>query len=90
MINLYITYNNESDFKRFLGIKNLEDYNMKVIDSGTLRGKKESYKLKNEWGSKLDPFIIIFDEQNKPIKAFYSECNSDAICQFDEYTNKKV
>ena len=47
------------------------------------------YKIKVRSGSN-DPFIIIFDEQNKPIKAFYSECNSDAICQFDEYTNKKV
>ena len=89
-MNIYFTYNTQKDFDSFLNVENLKDYAIHHIDSGTLHGKKEAYKLKSEWGAKLDPFILIIDDKNKPIKAFYSECKTDAITQFTQYSNKET
>lgn len=90
MKDLYFTYNKQEDYNRLLKIKSIEDYFLHTIDSGTLKGKKEAYKIKSEWGAKLDPFIIIYDN-GRPTKAFYSECSEDAITQFiTESENKRI
>lgn len=50
----------------------------------TLKGKKEAWKLKSHWAAKLDPFVLITDLEDKPIKVFYSE-SGDAIEELNKY-----
>ncbi len=48
------------------------------IDEGSLKGKKEAFKLKGAWGARLTPFAAVFDKE-EIIKAFYTEADSDVI-----------
>lgn len=66
---IFVTYNNEEQIKKLEGF---ELSNFHFIDTGTKKGSKEGWKLKSHWGAKLDPFILI-TENETPIKAFYSE-----------------
>ena len=52
-----------------LGVPFFIDY----VDTGTLKGKKEGYRIKGPWSAKLNPFIELRDEDDKIIKVFYSE-----------------
>lgn len=44
------------------------------------RERKKAFALKSEWGTFKSPFAILIDE-NKPVKAFYSEENE---CTFSK------
>jgi hypothetical protein len=44
------------------------------------RERKKAFALKGEWGTFKSPFAILIDE-NKPVKAFYSEENE---CTFNK------
>lgn len=51
---------------------------IKFIDEGSLKGKKEAFKLKGAWGARMTPFVAIF-EGEEIIKAFYTEADKDVI-----------
>ena len=53
-------------------------YFFKFIDEGSLKGKKEAFKLKGAWGARMTPFVAIF-EGEEIVKAFYSEADKDVI-----------
>jgi hypothetical protein len=59
----------------------------RFIDSGTYKGKKEAKRFKNQYSAKLEPFIVILDN-NKPIKAFYTEAE-DVINSLIKYLNNE-
>lgn len=42
--------------------------------------KSKAYKLKGGFGSRQVPFAVLYDDEKKPIKAFYSEVKE---CTFD-------
>ena len=77
--DVYVVYNNDNVLRRLGGT-----YTLKVspffhfIDSRTLNGQKEAFKLKGSWGARMDPFAIVFDG-DKAIKAFYSETGENII-----------
>jgi hypothetical protein len=85
--DVFIVYNNDNTIKRLGGT-----YTFKVspffhfIDDRTRKGKKDAWKLKNIFGSKLTPFVAIY-EGDKPIRAFYSETNKDIIKELIDYLN---
>lgn len=69
MVNVTIVYDDLEQIKDF---KDTTSYKFKFIDSKSRKGKKEAWRVKNYYGAKLDPFVVILDNE-KPIKAFYSE-----------------
>lgn len=83
--DVYIVYDNDDT------IKNLGD-TLKVspffhfIDERTLKGKKDAFKLKSAWSSKLTPFALC-TEGEKVVKAFYSEAE-DVIKSLISYLNE--
>lgn len=83
MIKVIITY---SDKKQIEKIGDTSKYTpiFQFIDSMTRTGKKEAWKLKSYYGAKLDPFAVILDN-DKPIKAFYSETKKDIIEEILQY-----
>lgn len=82
-MSIYITYNTSTQYDRIL---NLPYKNIHAINSCTLKGKKEAWKLKSHWAAKEDPFILV-TEKDKPIKVFYSETGRDIINDLIEYLN---
>lgn len=55
------------------------------VDSLANKSKKEAWKIKSFYGAKLDPFAVVLD-QDKPIKAFYTEAE-DVIDSLIKYLN---
>jgi len=52
-----------------LGVPFFIDY----VNTRTLKGRKEGYRIKGPWSAKFNPFIELYDENDKIIKVFYSE-----------------
>lgn len=85
--DVYFVYNDDSHVRQIGGA-----YTLKVspffhfIDDRTPCGKKDSYKLKVEWGSRMTPFILCL-EQERPVKAFYSETGEDIVRALIQFLN---
>lgn len=65
-----------SDKDQLSDLKIDESLDVEFIDSKSKTGKKKSWKIKNFYGAKLDPFAVILDKNNKTISAFYSEAEN--------------
>lgn len=85
---LKCAYNNSSKeiFEKLNSLfENSEFYNEDVF-----KERKNAFKIKNEWGAFHSPFVILLDDNKKPLKAFYSEdnsCNLENILNFLNYEN---
>ena len=53
-------------------------------DIGSMKERSAAYKLKGQFGARLDPFAVVY-EKDKPIKAFYSEADNDIIKSLIDY-----
>ena len=79
MVKVIVVYDNPKQ------IVELSKYdNIQFIDIMTSKGKKEGWRVKSHWGAKLDPFAIVSNNEDKPVKAFYSEAE-DVICSLIKY-----
>lgn len=84
---LKISYNDNSEI--FVNnIKKIIDrypfIRLETYHEQLFKERKKALKLKYEWGTQLSPFAILIDDNNKAIKAFYSEqdnCNFDKILE---------
>lgn len=85
--DVYLVYNDDTQVRQIGGA-----YTLKVspffhfIDDRTLEGKKEAFKLKSSWGSRVTPFALCTDGE-KAVKAFYSETGEDVIKSLIDYLN---
>lgn len=85
--DVYIVYDDDKILRKLGGT-----YTLKVspifhfIDSRTLNGRKEAFKLKGSWGARMDPFAIIM-EGEKPVRAFYSETGENVVKSLINYLN---
>ncbi len=85
-MSILITYSTSEQYDKIL---NLPYKDIHAINSCTLKGKREAWKLKSHWAAKEDPFILVTDKDNKPVKVFYSETGRDIINDLIEYLNGK-
>lgn len=76
---------NEEEKKRVRDSIN-KSLTLYFINPNTLKGSKEARALKSYWAARLNPFALI-EENNKPIKAFYSEAE-DVITNLINYLNE--
>lgn len=83
-MKVVIIYNDDKDKELIELSKFSIPFFIEYIDSKTIKGKKESFKLKSPFSAKLDPFIIIYNDEDEFIKCFYSE-NGNAVQQFVNY-----
>lgn len=87
--DVYIVYDDDKVIRRVGGT-----YTIKVspffhfIDSRTLNGRKEAFQLKGSWGARMDPFAICM-EDDKAVKAFYSETGEDVIESLITFLNSQ-
>lgn len=85
--DVYLVYNDDAQLKK------IGDALLKVspifhfIDDRTKDGKKESFKLKSSWGSRLTPFVLCMNGE-KAVKAFYTETGEDVVKSLIDYLNE--
>jgi hypothetical protein len=84
MIDIYITYIDDTFKERIEDLKSLNSLFVHFINENTRKGLKEGYKLRSHWGATLSPFILI-TKDNVPIKAFYSESKSDLVQDLNNF-----
>ena len=83
MYTLSIAYNNNSK-EFFYGISELlKDNYPQVTLSGynedAFKSRNKAFKLKGGWSARITPFALITDEEDNPLKAFYSEAEECTI-----------
>lgn len=61
-------------------------YFIEYVDTFTHDGLKESYRIKGQFGARLNPFIVIYNNEDKFVQCFWSE-NGNAVQQFLNYLN---
>lgn len=76
--DIFVVYNDDSQIERIKEAQSKESIYFHFIDSRTRHGKSAAWKIKNEFGARLDPFIAIYNG-DKPIKAFYTEADTDIV-----------
>lgn len=85
-MNAIVVYDNIRD-KELLDNVNLEvPFFVEYINLNTKSGKKQGFLIKSNWGAKLNPFIELYDDDNKIIQVFYSE-KGNACNQLISYLN---
>ncbi len=79
MIKLKVAYNDDSEelikkLEKIIQIKyvlvKLESYH-----EGLFKERKKAFKLKGGFSARKSPFAVLTDEDDKAIRAFYSESN---------------
>ena len=83
MLTLKLSWNDSCKWIPDLLTTLSKDYPTLTVESfneDSMKERKKAFGLKNTWGTRMSPFVVLYDE-NKPIKAFYSE---DDSCTFDQ------
>lgn len=83
--DVYIVYNNDDTIKGIGDTFKVSPF-FHFIDSRTLKGRKEAFKLKGKFAAKLDPFAVCMNKDTA-VKAFYTEADSDIIKSLINYLN---
>ena len=85
---LKITYNNDS---QELINKLKEIIDVESLNEDSYSSRKKAFSFKHTWGAKKTPFAMLYNEENTPIMAFYSEdnnCNFETIFNYVSKSNK--
>ena len=53
-------------------------------DIGSMKDRSAAYKLKGQFGARLDPFAVVFSK-DKAVKAFYTEADDHVIESLIKY-----
>jgi len=76
-----VVYNNINDKELIKLVQLSTPFFVEFIDSATKNGKKEAYKIKSPFSARKEPFIVIYDEQDRFVTCLYSE-ERNAVQQF--------
>jgi len=79
-----VIYDNAYDKKHLDLCKFKDKIFINYINFGTIKGRKEAYKIKSNYAAKENPFVELLDDNNQLIKVFYSE-EKNGITQFINY-----
>jgi len=80
---LKICYNDSKFFESVKSICN----NIKVegYDETNYKEKKKAYKIKGSYSARMTPFMLLLDDDEKYIKAFYSEAKECTLDNLKHY-----
>ena len=79
MLDVYIVSENLGDELELL--KNVKsNFYIHFLDITSKNDRSKAFKLKGEWGARMNPFICI-NNGDKTIKCFYSETGEDVYEQ---------
>lgn len=80
-MKIKVAYENKKDKELLELNQSTTPYFIEYIDVTTKTGLKDSYKLKSLYGARLNPFIVVYDDEDKFVQCFWSE-NGNAVQQF--------
>lgn len=86
-MDIIITYNDDKQIERIKGETLKVSPFFTFLDERNRKSRKEAFAIKNHWAAFATPFILC-KEGDKPIKAFYSESDSDVIQSLINYLNE--
>lgn len=81
-----VVYEDKKDKELIELVKFSTPFFVEFIDIQTKNGKKEGYQIKSEFGARLNPFVVLYDDEDKFVKCFWSE-KGNACQQFVNYYN---
>lgn len=78
MIDITLIVNSDNDIKRFQKADLKEEPYVTILNESYHSDKKKAWDIKNEWGAKEVPFIIV-NKDMKHLKTIYKEASEDPI-----------
>ena len=88
-MKVIVIYENNKDKELIELIDFSTPYFVDYIDVKTRKGLKESYKIKNQFGARKNPFVVLYNDEDKFVKCFWSE-EGNAVQQFINYLSKNA
>lgn len=82
-----IVYDNPKDKELIELVEFSAPFFIEFIDTNTKNGRKEAYKIKSQYGAKVNPFIEILDDNNNLIRCFWSEYQNACQLFVNTYKN---
>lgn len=81
--SIKIAYDDSSE-SFFNDLKELIEAKYSLIEiigfhENILKERKKAFKLKGGFSARKNPFVVFFDPENVPVKAFYSEANECTV-----------
>ena len=76
-----IVYNNQKDKELIELVEFSTPFFIEFIDDRTVDGNKEAKSIKGHFAARKNPFVVVYDDEDKFIKCYYSEV-SNACQQF--------
>jgi len=73
-----IVYDNTKDRELIELVEFSTPFFIEYIDARTRNGKKEAHQIKSEFGAKMNPFVVIYDDEDKFVQCFWSESGNAA------------
>lgn len=83
MKTIKIAYNNNEDLNKLISIIGNRKYEVIAYNENKYKDKKKAFSLKNKFGAKMLPFIII-EGPNDFLKVFYQE-SGNSLENFRNY-----
>lgn len=80
-MKVIVVYSNPKDKELIELVEFLTPFFIEFIDIKTKNGKKEGHRIKSEFGARKDPFIVVYDNEDKFKQCFWSE-NGSAVHAF--------
>ena len=84
-----VIYDNNKDKELIELIKFATPFFIEYIDTKTIKGRKEGFKIKSEFGAKLDPFIVVYDDEDNFLKCYWSERSNACQSFINDYNDSK-
>jgi hypothetical protein len=83
---LYLTYNNNCQQLLEQLQNKLNNIEIIAYNEDVKKERKKAFGLKGNYGAKESPFSVLYNE-NKPIKAFYTEVKECTLDNIINYLN---
>lgn len=85
-----IVYNSEiHNIKDIIDELNQRHIKYELFDNNYSKDKKKGYKVKGAFSARLDPFMGVYDDNDKPIKGFYSEVSECTLSNLIKFLDEK-
>ena len=87
---LKIAHNNES-LELVQKLKDIID--VEALNEDVFSSRKKAFSFKHTWGAKKSPFAMLYNDEEVPVMAFYSEdnnCNYETILNYVSKGNQQL
>ena len=80
-----VVYDNPKDKELIELVEFSTPFFIEYIDEKTRNGKKEAYRIKSEFGARKNPFVVVYNDEDKFIKCYWSENNNSCQSFINDY-----